>query len=232
MRKKALLAFAFASGILSSQLSALAEPTAESNNSMVERIANCAQITPGERAYYLLNIADSLIAGTKRSQLEEQYKPMFSGKTDYWLRLNKNWESGLASWAKRIEAEGRSSNQTGAKSQPASPENMALADKAIKLSLAELDKEAADSSAKLHLSTIASQLGKKVIETSDKLLKETSPDSIEKLTPEDVKSPPNVGAEFTSESDLTRKDGLKRGDVFEGIDGNRAESQLQLPPSR
>lgn len=162
MRKKALIAFAFASGILNSQLPALAEPKAESD-SMVERIANYTQIAPAQRAFYLLNIADSLIAGTKRSQLEEQYKPMFSGKTDYWHRLNKNWESGLASWAERISAEGRSSKnaQTGAKSQSANPENLALADEAIKRALTELDKET-EPFAKLHLCFIASRLCKKV----------------------------------------------------------------------
>jgi tetratricopeptide (TPR) repeat protein len=62
---------------------------------------------------------------------------------------------------------------------------------------------------------------------ADSMHTKAFPRGLQKLQPEDLNGPPKAGARIKSESNLTKKYGLKIGDVFVGVDGYRVGSELQ-----
>ncbi len=165
MRKKALLAIAFASGLLNPQLPALAEDTKpESSESVVQQITESAQMSPEMRAYYLLLIANSSLTETP-AEVEERYKFVISnkGNSTWPFRKRRAWEGILVSWANRFTSEAKSHNTANGKSGSHSiaSANRALANAAIQNAITEVDK-ITEPFTKLNLYYIASRLCQKV----------------------------------------------------------------------
>ncbi len=170
-RRKALLAIAFAGGMLNSQPPALSETegTTESTDSIIQKIANDEHMQSDLRAFHLLRLASELTSGYKRTVVDEHFTPVLNEKTRQWtVRNSKQLLSVITSWADRVSSDERTSNfefnaKTKSKSgsPPIADENNVLANTAIQLSLAQLDK-ASDKVAKLNLYFIASNLYQKL----------------------------------------------------------------------
>jgi hypothetical protein len=162
--RKALLAIAFAGGMLNSQLPALSDSKSESTDSVIQQIANSTQITPEVRAYYLLRLASRYLAGDDRAVAEAQFKSVGSEPSRSWLFINSRMDKTLASWADQISVGGRSTNHLTKVKKEAEPgsqsiadENSVLADTAIQKALIQLDK-ASENFATLNMYFIASRL--------------------------------------------------------------------------
>ena len=175
MRRKALLAIAFAGGMLNSQLPALSQSKIESTDSVIQQLANTEGMPPDCRAFYLLRIASSYLAGDERTAVEAQFRTVAnqSGR-DYAF-----WPIGrddiLTSWADQVALEGRSTIRgtdaiTNAKSHTKSigNENLSLADSAIQQALRQLDKTSVKFS-RLNMYFIASRLFQKSGNTDEML---------------------------------------------------------------
>lgn len=168
LRRKALLAIAFAGGLLNSDPALCkAEYKTESTDSIIQKIANDDEMQPELKAFYLLRLANELLSNAKRNIVEQQYTPVLNEKTRVWTgRNSKQWLSVIASWADQVMLEGSPTNfgfvaeKIPKTNTSTIAENRVLANKAIQMSLAELDK-ASEKTARLNLYLVASRLYQK-----------------------------------------------------------------------
>ncbi len=160
-RRSALLAVAFASGLLSSPVPAHAEDKTESVDSVIQRIQNSPESTPDFRAFNLLLLANRLLEGATNLAGEFSTASTAQG---FRQRNPARWENSLVSWAERFASYGNVKNEGNdskthvkldSKLMPA--ENRVLADKAIRTALMSADKSSSKFS-KLNLYFMASKL--------------------------------------------------------------------------
>jgi hypothetical protein len=165
-RRKALLAIAFAGGMLNSQLPALSENKSDSTDSVVQQIANSTQLTTEVRAFFLLRLASRYIAGENRTALEAEFRPVVNEPKKSVLFRKSSMENILVSWAEEVSSDRRLTNQgdTRPDSQSIVDKNSVLAGAAIQQALIQLDK-ASDKFAKLNMYFIASRLFQKMGKT-------------------------------------------------------------------
>jgi hypothetical protein len=166
MRSKALLAIAFAGGMLNSQLPTFSETEtkSESTDSIIQKIANSTQNSAESRAFYLLTLAHDYLIEANKTTVEAKFTRILN-ETDArsWPLSNPRvWESILVSWADMVSLEARPKDlgfnaRTEAKANSPSKENLVFANTAIEMALTQLDK-ASEKYAKLNLYFIASQL--------------------------------------------------------------------------
>jgi hypothetical protein len=180
MRRKALLAIAFAGGLFNSQLPALPQTKVDSTASVIQKIGNDTelQLEPEDRAYYLLLIARSYLAGDSRDAVEAQFRTVVNqSRTGYAFRLGRSkWRDPmLTDWSDRIALEEYSMHhgingltQDKSNAKPIDHENLLLADTAIKQALSQLEK-ASDKLARLNMYFIASRLFQKSADTAGTL---------------------------------------------------------------
>lgn len=169
-RKRALLAIAFAGGILNSQLPALAEHKHESKNSVVQQLAHNEKMSPELRAYYLLTLADNCLTGeVNKAAVEARFKSVASQtqNNSVWI-FEGRWNKFFDQWIENVASEARSTPQMSAFSPPMKPEkhpipieNKTLASKAIQQALSQLSS-ASNQYVRLNLYFVASRLLRKI----------------------------------------------------------------------
>jgi hypothetical protein len=166
-RSRALLAIAFAGGMLNPQLPALSENKAETTDSVIQQIVNSAQLSPEVRADNLLKLASGYLRGDNRTSLEASFGQVANQASTNRDFRNSRREDFLVDWASQVSSEEGATNQsTNAKSEPKSDaksipgENSALAVSTLQQALTQLE-QASDKFAKLHMYFIASRLFQK-----------------------------------------------------------------------
>jgi len=174
-RRKALLAIAFAGGVLNSQLPVLSQPETPSvtTDSVVQGIENNSNMTAVIRAFYLLRFASLYLTNSNKSAVEAQFAPMAHDKSARWLFSNpRRGDKLYTSWADQLSLEVHSikqRNDANAKMESNSLsngiENSELADRVIQKALSHLDK-APEKFAQLNLYYIASLLFEKTGNTA------------------------------------------------------------------
>lgn len=96
MRKKAILAVAFASGLVSSLVPTVAKETAIPD-SIVQRLAANNNGIAETRAYDLLQVAASYVQGSNSEQIEKLYGPVLEQKNGLWHYKNiERWLKAMA----------------------------------------------------------------------------------------------------------------------------------------
>jgi hypothetical protein len=162
-----LLAIAFAAGILSSQVPALSEKKAESTDLLIVQIANNTEVSPEVRAFYLLKLASSYLAGGDKTAVQA---PFVVSNESSRIKLSRNWEDMLVAWAEQASLPDRFSDSGDTHKIKATKnphakdsQNFVNADAAIHESLTQL----ARSSDKLNLYLIASRLSKEAGNVND-----------------------------------------------------------------
>jgi hypothetical protein len=165
-RRKALLAIAFAGGMLNSQLPALSE-SIESTDSVIHQFENSTAMPPEIRAFYLLSLARGYLAGGDQATVEAQYTPVLNQSTRNWP-FRRGWETVLVPWAEQASLEGRLQSakaEATSDSQPITKGGLVLADTAVQKALRQLDR-GSDKFAKLNMYFIASQLFQRARDTT------------------------------------------------------------------
>lgn len=165
MRSKALLAIAFAGGVLNSQLPALSqsESKSESTDSEIQKIAKDRKLSPKYRALYLLQLANENLPDSTQADMEAQLSYFwFAGDRRSRLNKNKVWDEE-DSFISRMMYPGRwisASDRSGSESSPITDEKLAFANRAVGEALLQLDKST-EKFATLNLYVIASRLFQK-----------------------------------------------------------------------
>lgn len=163
-RTKALLAIAFAGSMLTLQLPAVCQKSAETaSSSVIESIAKSVKAKPEEKAYYLLQLASCYITGGDVNTLETHLKAQLGQRNNNSLfhSLSRG-EPPLASWANSVSLLSHSAtgtNQSVTGNKKISNEKRAVADKAIRAAIAQLGQGFDDTQA-LNLYLIASCLSR------------------------------------------------------------------------
>lgn len=164
-RRKAILAIAFASGLLGSLLPAQAEDNAQSvEDAKLLQIQNEKISMPGKRAFSLLLLAIGLSDGKDNWHA----KWTASQSQNSWFnRHPKAWDDLLVSWADRVAADGRPIYPVSLTTKHDRPDKISIssqnrltADKAIQEALMLADKSSSQF-ARLNVYFIASLLYKK-----------------------------------------------------------------------
>lgn len=180
MRTKALLAIAFAGGVLSAQTEGLCDaPESQQTNSeqvtpkqmnsvsadpVVQQLANNAKMEPEMRAYYLLNVANSYLYGSSQSDVALAYKSTPHELNATWLlngssgrpNVVETWAQSLAS--ERLSKGIKDSDSIGQQDDhPLVQRNFGLANRALESAVDQLNQSSL-LSAKLTLCLIASYL--------------------------------------------------------------------------
>lgn len=158
MQRKALLAIAFAGGLLTSQLPAFCEDAIKSTDSPIQILAKSKNLSPECRTEQLLHLARAYLSGEKKSEIESHYATAGNWQDHRTWRSEKN----MASWADMVSAEPyRIRHGIGKRpvNQPIShqidSENLVLANEAIENALAQLPNSK-NEFAKLNMYFIAS----------------------------------------------------------------------------
>ncbi|MDR3617421.1 MAG: hypothetical protein P4L53_27950 [Candidatus Obscuribacterales bacterium] len=160
IRTQTLLAVAFAGGLLNSQLPAWPQAKSVASDSVIQRIANSAQLQHERRAYELLYLATAYLARASVAAAEKQYKasefPRMSGRQ---FKIREAMWTGLA---EQISSEDNS-YVNGFRLRPATSgdESKLLAIAALKQSLKQAD-QSSDEFARLNTYFIASKLFAKI----------------------------------------------------------------------
>lgn len=158
-RKKALLAIAFAGGMLNSQLPAFPETKVNASDSIEQKIAKNTNIAPEIRALYLLRVAREYVNNIKKSEVETRSLYLANEISKSWTP--DTWEMIVSSWTNRLPA----SEPLKGVQLPNNPitvarpteENRLLANASINLALEQLEKSS-DMFARLGLHFIAWRL--------------------------------------------------------------------------
>lgn len=159
-RKKALLAIAFASGMLNSQLPVFPQSKVNASDSIEQRIVKNTNIAPEIRALYLLRLAREYVNNTHKSEVETRNTYLANEVSKSWTP--DTWEMIVSSWTNQLPVNEepvkgvRIPNSLIANSRP-TPENLLLANSSINLALEQLDKSL-DMFARLGLHFIAWRL--------------------------------------------------------------------------
>jgi hypothetical protein len=170
MRRKAMLAIAFAGGILNPQLPAFTQGKLDRTNSVINEIVNDAQGSPEVRAFNLLSLASRYHTGGDRAALEAQFRSDGINQAIRSRAFNntKRWENLLTNWAEQLSFEVHSQDHlpilkgvTSPSRQPVSKEQALLAKTAIQEGLKQLD-ESPEIFAKLNMYFVASCLFQKL----------------------------------------------------------------------
>jgi hypothetical protein len=168
MRRKVLLALAFAGGLQNTHLPSFCDNVSESSDLVVNQIANCAQATPEIRANWLLRLASSYLAGEDRISLDGQYRAMANAPEASFFRRNSTMEKDYVRWANTASLAEHVANHgpvatkgANSSSPPISKENLFLAGTAVQKALTQLD-QTTDKFAKLNMYFIASRLFQKM----------------------------------------------------------------------
>ncbi len=169
MRKKTVLAIAFAGSLLNSALPAISEIESKSTDSVIQQIADSPKLTPEMRAYCLLLIANSYLGGNDKAAVDAQFITVATGTAtvqSFFSPRNKTWEYNLVSFADQVSQNHSTIQRTkklGAESDPLSisDQNVVLADTAIQRALSVLD-QVSDKFAKWNMYFIASRLFRKM----------------------------------------------------------------------
>ena len=156
-RRKALLAIAFASGILSSPLPAFPEFTLEASNSIEQKIVKNTKVTPEIRALYLLQLAREYLSNIEKSEIETRNLYLANESSKGWTR--ETWEVIISSWTNQIPSRGSSTQansiyQNSTSALRPTEANMLLANASIDMAMEQLNKST-DVFAKLGLHFIA-----------------------------------------------------------------------------
>ncbi len=173
MHNKALLAIAFAGGMLNSQLPALSEESkSQSTDSEIQQIERTTTATPELLAFYLLRLASSYIEGGDSSAAEARYvEELNNASNGAILSVTNRWGNVLVNWAEQLSAEARSKNQVvnqkkGKPNLPLKTDATSVrANAALQKAVAQLEKST-DPFAKLNMYFIASLLFQKIGNTS------------------------------------------------------------------
>lgn len=156
MRSKALLAIAFAGGMLNSQLPASSETETKSGStdSIELKIAKNPRITPEIRALYLLRLAREYLNDVKKSEIEMRFIYLASESSKSWTI--DTWEMIVKSWPAPT-----THDSSGPKDTTFHSENKILATKSINLALEQLNN-ATDKYARIGLHFIAWRLFREI----------------------------------------------------------------------
>ncbi len=169
MRSKALLAIAFAGGILNSQLPALSETESksESTDSVTQKLANQPGIATEERAFWLLCLARNYLTNGNKDEIEKRFTTIVKEITTHsHFNSSRYKELVFVNWADMVSSDVQSRNiknnqNTNAEAKPDShsvaEENRVLAAKAIHIALSQFDK-VTDKFARLNLYFIGARL--------------------------------------------------------------------------
>lgn len=147
-QRKALLAIAFAGGILNCSLPAISETdrkTESDSDSVIRQIANSTIMTPEVRAFYLLKLASVCLAGTKKGAAETQFATVANNQGQNQNAISARWETFLIPWAPLPTF------------QSTDNETKTFADTATQMAITQLEKSS-DKFAKLNMFFIGSQL--------------------------------------------------------------------------
>lgn len=155
---QALLAIAFAAGLLSSNTPAFCEDQVISGESAIQQLAENSQYSPELRAYTLLSLASAALTDRKKSELETQFVTAKIYPHSERFYTGERGEQFLADWANRLAVEGNLPPKDDSQMIP--EENRTLANKAIHLAVSIL-KQAENHFVKLNLYYIASRLFRK-----------------------------------------------------------------------
>ncbi|MGD9683368.1 MAG: hypothetical protein AB7W16_19555 [Candidatus Obscuribacterales bacterium] len=165
MRKRALLAVAFAGGLLNCQLPVLAEPVSEPADSVIQKFANSTQSSPEVRAFWMLKLAAAYLGASSKSEVDARYGRIAGdlGKYRSYLALRSH-SLDMFCWAEEVSS-GKfyADDGTGRTIEPKpdlkkfSRERADLAHEAIRTALVQLEKTA-DPVVRLNLYFIASRL--------------------------------------------------------------------------
>jgi hypothetical protein len=160
MRSKAMLAIVFAGGLLNSPMPTQSASESKSADSVIQQIADNAQLTPEDQAYYLLMIASCYLKGDSQTAVDAQFTSAAKQTNRGSLYSKRQWECPLVYWADKVSedlpTDGKKiENKSNLK--PIPDESSALADKALNQAFTELDK-VSQKFEKLNMYYIASRL--------------------------------------------------------------------------
>ncbi len=170
LRRKALLAVIFAASVIGSDQATASERNVESTESIVQQLTNHSQAKPEMRALYLFIVANHLLNGSSKAQMEAQFGPVVNSRSWY----PKNFNQLVVSWAEQISLDARDADygktkaQTKPATQPMAAEESSLTNSAIKEALALIDSSP-DIFTKLHFTFMASRLYQKLGNTDGML---------------------------------------------------------------
>lgn len=158
MRKRALLAVAFAGGLLNCQVPALAGPGGEPTNSVIQRFASSTQGTPEDRAFWLLKLAAAYLGASSKSEVDASYGRIVGdlGKYRGYMEARSH-RLDMFRWAEEVSIGKFSPAEEKPDLKTFSKEKSDLANEAIRTALVQLEK-ASDPVVRLNLYYIASRL--------------------------------------------------------------------------
>lgn len=173
--RKAIIAIAFAGGILNPPSVALSEPIIDLNSSVVRQIAKNESITPELRAYNLLRLANTCLVDQRgRAAIEDSFKQVAQQTKNTFSPFQGRWGNLFTHWVESLAADGRIINSVSPTAQMKSPilppkiieknipdESKTLAKKAILEAISQLTN-VSDEYVKLNLYFVASRLSKKI----------------------------------------------------------------------
>jgi hypothetical protein len=165
MRKKALLAVAFVSGLLNPAIPVVAQNASKSSDQVIEQVAESPKLTPELRAYCLLLIASRYLAGNDNTAVNEQFTNVAAGTASvqsFFSPRNKLWDFNLVSFADQVSRSHATIQrikklETVTDPLSISDQNVVLADAAINKALSILD-QTSDKFAKWNMYFIAMRL--------------------------------------------------------------------------
>jgi hypothetical protein len=165
-RTRALLAIAFASGIYSSHLPAVAARKSESTHSMVQQITENTKLAPELQAFYLLKLANAYLNDDDPIQAEKSVRTLVRTSNADWVRQQSKIQTVVSLWAKDIYSSEQITGQaTEGRKEAKLPVKTdlptQLADDSLKEALLQLLK-CNDKTAQEDMYFIASRLFRKV----------------------------------------------------------------------
>ncbi|MCA9805218.1 MAG: hypothetical protein KC777_24785 [Cyanobacteria bacterium HKST-UBA02] len=165
MRKRALLAVAFAGGLLNCQLPALAEPGGEPADAVIQKFANSTQGTPEVRAFWMLKLAAAYLGASSKSEVDARYGRIAGdlGRYRSYMAVRSN-RLDMFCWAEEVSSGRFYADEGTGRTVEAKPdmktfakEKSDLAHEAIRTALGQLEKTS-DPVVRLNLYYIASRL--------------------------------------------------------------------------
>ncbi len=143
--KKALLAIAFAGGVLIAPPPAHSDPDAVLSGAAIENLASSAKIPSKVRAFYLLSLANSYLMGTNRYTLEAQFERVADELAVGRSHEIRNADAHLVSWCERLSLPSTAPQAMTAAAKhnqvtaTIPHENSVLANKALFAALGQID---------------------------------------------------------------------------------------------
>jgi len=161
IRKEALFAIAFASGILGAPAPALCDTVSQTNSSFADSIEKNNGIKPELRAYYLLRIANGYLEGDTEAHLQKLYAHASKATDRDWPTFERRPEDVLNVFMSTVCSVGsHAQKRKKTEANSVSNENIAVANSLIGNVLTVLSTSN-NEYLKLNLVMIASQLFRK-----------------------------------------------------------------------